>query len=277
MISRLLTGCAAVCTLLAALLINDTQDFLRIDANGPKLRMQVLGNLSPAVVFENGGGGSLELWGTVPARVSEFAKAVVYDRAGDGMSDGAVTPRDGQNVASELHTALRNANVRPPYVFVGHSLGGPYARVFAGMYAKEVVGIVLVDPTQEAMVDWNDDHGFSRPVDRPEFLSRTLDQARESRLPPNIPVSLIHVMWPWPHGPFPSEEVDEAVARVASRVPLRLKFHKEWLDRVNGAEFVSTEISSHAGINLEEPELVTQTIRNVVERARQRALSVDLP
>lgn len=80
--------------------------FSWVDAGGPKLRMSIAGNGSPAVVFDTGGGGSLELWGRVPSEV---------------------------HIATELRTALRNANVPPPYILVGHTVGGLYVRVFAGM------------------------------------------------------------------------------------------------------------------------------------------------
>jgi pimeloyl-ACP methyl ester carboxylesterase len=264
MIDKPVAAIAAVLSLVAVLIASDSQGFVRVDANGPRLRMLVMGNTSPTVVFENGGGGSLELWGQVPARVSKFARVVAYDRAGDGLSDKGITKRDGRNIASELHAALQNAHIPPPYILIGHSLGGPYSRVFADRYPKEVSGMVLVDPTQEEMMEWNDENGFSRASDRPEFLAEVLGQVRESIVPPGIPVYLIHVMKPWPHGPFQSAEIDAMAAHVMSRVPLRLKFHKEWLERIPGGRLITTEISSHAGINFEEPELVIDAIRVVV-------------
>ncbi len=274
MINKPVAAIAAVLSLVAALLAYDTQGFIRIsareDANGPKLRMLVMGSARPTVVFENGGGGSLELWGQVPARVSEFARVVAYDRAGDGLSDKGTTERNGRNIASELHAALRNAGIPPPYILVGHSLGGPYARVFAGIYPKEVAGMVLVDPTQEEMMDWNVENGFSRISERPEFISVTLGQLRDSVVPPGIPVSLIHVIKSWPHGPFQSRDIDAMVARVISRAPLRLKFHKEWIESIPEGRLISTDISSHAGINFEEPELVVDTIRKAVVEIRTR-------
>ena len=39
--------------------------------------------------------------------------------------------------------------IQPPYVLVGHSMGGVYARLFAHTYPGEVVGMVLVDPGDE--------------------------------------------------------------------------------------------------------------------------------
>jgi hypothetical protein len=129
--------------------------------------------------------------------------------------------------------------------------------------------MVLVDPTQEEMIAWNDENGFSRTSDRPDFRAATLAQARESRIPPNIPVYLIHVMRPWPHGPFNSKVLDEIGAREAPRVPLRLKFHKEWVERIRGGHLVITENSSHGGINFEEPGLVINTIRLAIDSARR--------
>jgi len=273
MINKPIAAIAAVLTFVVVLIANDTQGFIRVSAkgegaSGPKLRMLVMGSGQPTVVFENGGGGSLELWGSVPARVSAFARVVAYDRAGDGLSDKAATKRNGRNIAAELHAALQNARIPPPYIFVGHSLGGPYSRIFADIYPKEVAGMVLVDPTQEEMMEWNDENGFSRASDRSQFLASTLSQARASTVPAGIPVYLIHVMYPWPHGPFQSRDIDAGADRVMSRLPLRLKFHKEWIESIPGGRLITTEISSHAGINFEEPELVIDTIRKAVAESR---------
>ena len=46
---------------------------------------------------------------------------------------------------SEVHTALKNAGIKGPYVLVGHSLGGLVARVYAGRFPDEVAGMVFVD------------------------------------------------------------------------------------------------------------------------------------
>jgi pimeloyl-ACP methyl ester carboxylesterase len=47
---------------------------------------------------------------------------------------------------------LQAGGISPPYVVVGHSMGGYDVRVFAGLYRSEVAGMVLVDashPDQE--------------------------------------------------------------------------------------------------------------------------------
>jgi pimeloyl-ACP methyl ester carboxylesterase len=39
---------------------------------------------------------------------------------------------------------LTNAGVPPPYILVGHSIGGIYARQFARDYPSDVAGLVFV-------------------------------------------------------------------------------------------------------------------------------------
>ena len=48
-----------------------------------------------------------------------------------------------------LHALLETAGEGPPYLMVGHSMGGVFVRAFAGEYPQEVVGMVLVDSSHE--------------------------------------------------------------------------------------------------------------------------------
>jgi pimeloyl-ACP methyl ester carboxylesterase len=57
----------------------------------------------------------------------------------------ALHPRHGQQVAQELHALLQAAGVPAPYVLVGWSYGGLYARTYAGQYPEQVAGMVLLD------------------------------------------------------------------------------------------------------------------------------------
>lgn len=51
--------------------------------------------------------------------------------------------------AYELHLLLKKAGIDPPYILVGHSVGGLIARVYNERYQREVVGMVLIDSTHE--------------------------------------------------------------------------------------------------------------------------------
>lgn len=105
-----------------------------------------LGN-APSVVFESGLGDGKSPWSQVikqlPSNISLFA----YDRAGYEDSELGMRHRDPCSTARELHELLKKESVAPPYILVGHSLGGLYAVCFSKLYAKETAGLVLIDPT----------------------------------------------------------------------------------------------------------------------------------
>ncbi|UMY65310.1 alpha/beta fold hydrolase [Flavobacterium sp. HJ-32-4] len=42
---------------------------------------------------------------------------------------------------------LQQLHLKAPYLLVGHSLGGPFIRLFASRYPQEVAGMVFIDPT----------------------------------------------------------------------------------------------------------------------------------
>lgn len=110
------------------------------------LHMRVEGSGPRTVVFESGLGDTLDVWSNVQRRVAAgCARTVSYDRAGYAGSDPPQTPRDAVNIVAELRAALARRHIRPPYVLVGHSLGGLYMQYFARNYPREVAGLVLVD------------------------------------------------------------------------------------------------------------------------------------
>ncbi len=121
-----------------------------IDIGGYRLHLYCMGESkggSPTVILEQGLGGTSPAWALIQPEVAKVTRVCAYDRAGLGWSDPAPkgTPRDGQQVAGELHTLLQKADIPGPYVMVGHSFGGLYTQVFAHQYPKDVVGVVLLE------------------------------------------------------------------------------------------------------------------------------------
>src|SRR5687768_2960269 len=127
------------------------------NVDGYRLRLLVSGKGSPTVVLESGLGAGVESWKKVQPSVSRFTQIVAYDHPGIGRSERRPKPRTGQQLATELKVALKSADLKPPYVLVGHSIGGPYIHVFASLYPTEVAGMVFVDPTQERLSQENGD------------------------------------------------------------------------------------------------------------------------
>jgi pimeloyl-ACP methyl ester carboxylesterase len=116
-----------------------------VDVNGYKMHLYCVGDGSPAVILESGLNDSWLSWFKVQPSVAEFTRVCSYDRASVGWSDARPEPPDSRNIALHLHSLLQNAGTKPPYILVGHSIGGIHVRVYQNMYPSDVVGMVLVD------------------------------------------------------------------------------------------------------------------------------------
>jgi pimeloyl-ACP methyl ester carboxylesterase len=119
------------------------------DVAGRQLMLYHSGTRGPAVVVLPGAGLTGLGYLNLHEQVSQFATSVLYDRAGTGWSDPVQLPRSATEVADELRLLLRVAGVPAPYVFVGHSLGGIYARRFAQRFPADVAGLLFLDPGHE--------------------------------------------------------------------------------------------------------------------------------
>jgi pimeloyl-ACP methyl ester carboxylesterase len=115
--------------------------------DGRKVDHVVTGHGTPVVVFENGLGGRLQWWAEVVPAIAQETTVFAYNRAGTGSSTEASGRRDGDAITEELRRNLRDVGLAPPYVLVGHSLGGLYMQFYARRYPHEVAGLVLVDST----------------------------------------------------------------------------------------------------------------------------------
>jgi pimeloyl-ACP methyl ester carboxylesterase len=238
------------------------QTFTHVAVEGHAIRMLIAGSGESTVVFENGGGAPLEMWGKVQPHVSRFARTVTYDRAGVGLSEDGPSPRDGRQIARELRAGLRGAGLPPPYVLVGASLGGLYIRVFAGTYPEDMSGMVLVDPTHDA-------DGFERSL-HPELavVKETAEQARRSRIPPGVPLVLIDAVSEY-EVPFATSAVRELRAKSRPEIAAESRANKTWLDTIPGARLIVTRDSGH-NVPIEQPQLVVETVRAVVRAAEDR-------
>jgi pimeloyl-ACP methyl ester carboxylesterase len=115
------------------------------DVGGHRLHLDCRGEGSPTVVLANGLGGLSAGWARITGPIVATTRVCAYDRAGQGWSDDADSPRDGVQTAEDLHTLLAEAGEQGPYVLVGHSTGGTFALTYASRYPDQVAGLVLLD------------------------------------------------------------------------------------------------------------------------------------
>jgi pimeloyl-ACP methyl ester carboxylesterase len=133
-----------------------------VKANGHSFHVSIKGlekrkPNEPILIFENGLGMGLGNWDLVMDELARFAPVFAYDRAGVEKSEKVYQMPTVKLVAENLKAILTTLTIPPPYILVGHSMGGLYARGFAGFYPNDIAGLVFIDPADftETKEDWN--------------------------------------------------------------------------------------------------------------------------
>jgi pimeloyl-ACP methyl ester carboxylesterase len=266
--------------------------------NGRKLFLGCHGSGSPTVILESGLRTRGDNWtradllshGGAPVlqEVAKFARVCTYDRPGTTLNPGEVSrsdpapmPRTALNVVRDLHALLSAARVRGPYVLVGHSMGGLFIRLYSAMYPEEVSGLVLVDPLAEQIKplfkgsDWTTFVGLNsgplpgfenyKALETIDFDSSFQQMERELS---NGPVEKIPAVILVRGQPVELPAI--APPKFASVLePAWRKSEEQLALAVPHIQYVIAKNSGHY-IQLDEPALVVQAVRDVVTRTQQR-------
>jgi pimeloyl-ACP methyl ester carboxylesterase len=267
---------------------------------GRKMYLECRGTGSPTVVLVAGLRGSAEDWSiadkSAPAvfpEVAKFTRVCAYDRPGTPVgekpsrSDPVPQPTTAGDAVADLHTLLSAAGVVRPYVLVGHSYGGLVVRLYASTYPEDVFGLVLVDALTEGLRDaetpeqWAIQRKLIETVrESPAVypaLERidpdgSLDQVRAA--PPLRPLPLVVLSADRPWGPQIPSMI--AAGKLPSDVPpdfgyvtdaAQKKAQERLAKLVPNAKHITNTNSGHE-IHKEEPQLVIEAIREVVEAVR---------
>ena len=232
------------------------------------------GSGTPAVIFLHGGfggGPGVNSWAPWLTRVS--TSTLSYSRPGHGKSEPAKDQRTLVQIVDELHTLLERVGLRPPYVLVGGSLGGLYSRAFAMKYPRDVAGLVLVDGSHERQFVVM--HALD-PVRNPTVLpdnpnwkvpefagmSPVFESGQLLGIEGKLPDVPMVVLTSLRHGSVkdpPPPEAEEAWR----------KLNSELFQSTTYGMHIVTAKSGH-GIDHDEPELVLNAIRWVLDAARER-------
>ena len=225
----------------------------------------------PAVILEAGTGDTSEVWNAVQKQIDKFARVCSYDRLGLGKSDMLASPHTADEIVSDLHQLLDAASISPPYVMVGHSIGGIYVRKYAELYPKEVVAIVLLDSAHEEQ--------FSRvSALSPEWAHRIAskfppdDQRANGFLLPNQ-----RLVWHFDkplivieHGKIPSSAASDRMAKQSEAV-----FHVLQRDLATRSKYGQLREAKKSGhyIQRDQPELVIEAIRDAIRQSASLGLA----
>ncbi len=235
--------------------------------DGAQQEYSVRGNGRPVVVLEAGLGDGMDSFASVFEEIGSFATTFAYNRAGYGRSARRPEPRDGARVVSELRAALAHAGLQPPYVLVGHSLGGTFMELFARQHPDEVAGLVLIESRAASMTRrCREAHLLA--CDPPRLLiaalpgaaaaeyaasDATFKQVEDAGPMPAVPMAVLTSTRPrLLEGPSWSELWMKTQQELAAQSPLGRQ--------------TTTWVSGHY-IQKTEPQLVSRAIREVVAAA----------
>lgn len=139
----------------------------KVDTPSGRFEIALTGTGTPTVVLINGGGGPIEGWFRVMPELARSTSVLAYNRLGMGGSDKPAVPQHGKAIAKALAQLLKAADIPPPYVLVGHSLGGLYANLYARLYPSEIAGVVFVEASHPSDLRLNETQGaFVRGINR---------------------------------------------------------------------------------------------------------------
>jgi D-alanyl-D-alanine carboxypeptidase len=273
---------------------------------GRKMYLTCHGTGSPTVVLVSGLKASADDWNiaeksasAVFPELSKLTRVCSYDRPGTPVgekpsrSDPVPQPTTAKDAVSDLHALLMAAGEAGPYVLVGHSYGGLIVRLYASTYPKDVSGLVLVDALSEGLQeaetpeqwviqrklmegDIREDVALYPALERVD-VDRSFKQIRAA--PPLRPIPLVVLSADRPWGPQIPSLI--AAGRLSADIPpdsgyvtdAAQKKAQEQLAKLVPNEKHITNTNSGHEIHKEQPQLVIDSIREVVDAVRNSGAS----
>lgn len=256
-----------------------------IKFKGYMLYVKDRGAGDPAVIIENGLTCNTMLYDSLFQEISRYTRVLSYDHVGIGRSTCNGKPRTIDNFTRELKALLEIRHVAPPYILVGHSMGGFLIRYFAHLYPDQVAGLVFIDAPHE---DWfaymrshhtPEDLQFFNDFFDPEkrkmkkpakaelsYYSSLCDSVRGKLIPAQIPVRMYtgkkHGKWATTFGYTPDD------------LNVWAEMQGSILNGVNDAQQFIDSTASHM-FHKDKQELVSDGIQELIQMYRIAARMAD--
>jgi pimeloyl-ACP methyl ester carboxylesterase len=186
-------------------------------------------------------------------------------------------PTTAQDGATDLHALLRAAKEPGPYVLVAHSWGGLNVRLYASTYPEDVSSLVLLDSGSEFLQDtltpeqWATFVREAKKLGEPKTLEAADYQPSVRALraaPPVGKIPAVVLSAEKCRFTFPGEDTAEAEATCSAWLAAQ-----DQLATILNAKHITDTNSGHF-IQGEQPQLVIDSVREVVGAARKNACSL---
>lgn len=233
------------------------------------------GEGEPAIVLLNGAGLTLGGWEPLYPAIERLGRVFAWNRFGVQGSDAPAPVQRGAVVIASVRELLSYAGVAPPYVLVGHSLGGLYANLFARLHPREVAGVLFLEATHPR------DEEDGLPQDRTRIaqglgkVQREPSCEFEANLHAELDAAPATVREVEAAGSFPRVPVavitgglDPPPALLAPEAARARRAHQDALARLSrDAEHVIAAGSGHFP-QRSEPHVVLDVLERLVQRVR---------
>jgi pimeloyl-ACP methyl ester carboxylesterase len=256
-----------------------------VNVQGIQMRVRTAGlgerkPRQPVIVLEAGSGATLETFNPIFVELARLAPVVAYDRRGLGSSGADTAKITFTRIVETLHAVLDQLQVPPPYLLVGHSMGGVFIRGFSARYANEVAGLVYLDvpdfeSTREERAAALPPEDRARALAPPEFPPIPADtppglkaeyeaqleemrgdypSARAWRQPAGIPAAVVI-----------TTRADRLRGNGGAMVRLQMKHQSEWTLSAPNGLFV---LAGHTGhqVHRDDPALVVNLVAHVLRQ-----------
>ena len=243
-----------------------------VDVGGRQINIRCSGEGVPVVVLDSGLASDNHDWEPVEKLVSGFTRVCSYDRAGLGKSDPANGVPTSQTASDDLHSWLSAAGIAGPVILVGHSYGGLNVQLYAAQHPENTAGVILVDSLQPDNLTRAAEilgeqamaalmlglQGNPEGVD----VAASYDQVRAIGDLGDVPLTVITAGSPNLQ-PFIDREMSERLAGSW------LESQRELVRLSSAGVQVIAEESGHC-VQCDQPNLVADAIRKIVDRTREK-------
>jgi pimeloyl-ACP methyl ester carboxylesterase len=208
--------------------------------------------------------------------IARTTRVCTYDRPDIRVTGEVSTPRSQPHTVDldveDLHALLAAIGEPEPYVLVSHSYGGLVSTLYARTYPESVASLVMVDTVSEVMEElvtpgalqwWDDVNSATNDVVREGVLIKdSFAQINAAGPMPDVPAIVLVADKPFRTDLVPPEQLQGEHTTFDDWVAMVTRLGADL-----GAKTI-TETNSGHNIYMYNPELVIESIREIVDTVR---------